>query len=82
MALDPKHEGKFTAQLEVEGIVGLNAATVYLRAVAPDYDESEDASVVGTSKRHPGEVYNADIGGALAMADALEKLAAEFRTMG
>lgn len=82
MALDPKFEGKFSANLEADGTVGRNAATVVLTTYAPDYDESEDVSVVGTSKRHPGEVYNADIGGALAMADALEKLAAEFRKMG
>lgn len=72
---DAKFEGEFTADLRVSGIVGRNAATVVLTAD----DGEDDFSVVGTSKRHPGEVYDAEVGGALALADALEKLAAKYR---
>ena len=74
-----KFEGIFDGEFELKGIVGRNAAAVHLSFTTDGLEEGDELSVVGTSKRHPGEVYDALVGQGLALADALEKMAAIFR---
>lgn len=74
-----KFEGRFEGEFAFDGVVGRNAAAVLLSFTTEGLEEDDYLSVVGTSKRHPGEVYNAIVGQGLALADALEKMAAVFR---
>lgn len=78
MTLPDRYEGKFEVVLTVEGTIGRNASTVVI--VAESDEGVDDITVVGTSKRHPGEVFNTEIGGSLAVADALERLADFYRS--
>lgn len=69
--LESGYTGDVVSTIHVTGVVARNAAAVTV--------EYEGVVVAGSSKRDKGDPFNANAGGDLAIADALERLARKLR---